>query len=89
MPALLTGSGRPGFYFRVLHEGDVGRWGRNRQGRRGEGAADGRRGQCASLFVQSPARSVGACTEDRRALIRLALVVRGAAADAGDRDERR
>ena len=24
MPALLTGSGRPGFYFRVLHEGDVG-----------------------------------------------------------------
>src|SRR4051812_2420570 len=24
MPALLTGDGRPGFYFRVLHEGDVG-----------------------------------------------------------------
>jgi ferredoxin-NADP reductase/MOSC domain-containing protein YiiM len=24
MPALLTGSGRPGFYFRVLQEGDVG-----------------------------------------------------------------
>ena len=24
MPALLTGSGRPGFYFRVLHEGEVG-----------------------------------------------------------------
>jgi ferredoxin-NADP reductase/MOSC domain-containing protein YiiM/ferredoxin len=24
MPALLTGSGRPGFYFRVLNEGDVG-----------------------------------------------------------------
>jgi ferredoxin-NADP reductase/MOSC domain-containing protein YiiM len=24
MPALLTSSGRPGFYFRVLHEGDVG-----------------------------------------------------------------
>src|SRR3954447_3221025 len=24
MPALLTGSGRPGFYFRVLEEGDVG-----------------------------------------------------------------
>jgi ferredoxin-NADP reductase/MOSC domain-containing protein YiiM len=24
MAALLTGSGRPGFYFRVLHEGDVG-----------------------------------------------------------------
>ncbi len=24
MPALLTGSGRPGFYFRVLREGDVG-----------------------------------------------------------------
>jgi ferredoxin-NADP reductase/MOSC domain-containing protein YiiM len=24
MPALLTGGGRPGFYFRVLHEGDVG-----------------------------------------------------------------
>ncbi len=23
MPALLTGSGRPGFYFRVLHEGEV------------------------------------------------------------------
>ena len=24
MPALLTGGGRPGFYFRVLQEGDVG-----------------------------------------------------------------
>jgi MOSC domain-containing protein YiiM len=24
MAALLTGSGRPGFYFRVLEEGDVG-----------------------------------------------------------------
>ena len=24
MPALLTSSGRPGFYFRVLQEGDVG-----------------------------------------------------------------
>ena len=24
MPALLTSSGRPGFYMRVLHDGDVG-----------------------------------------------------------------
>ena len=24
MPALLTSSGRPGFYFRVLQEGEVG-----------------------------------------------------------------
>ena len=63
MPALLTGSGRPGFYFRVLHEGEVGRGDEIVKVGEANERHDGRRGQCASLFTQSPARSVGACTD--------------------------
>jgi MOSC domain-containing protein YiiM len=74
MPALLTSSGRPGFYFRVLQEGEVGA-GRNRKGGRSEGANDGRRDQRASLFAQSSARPLGARPADRGAFARMALVV--------------
>jgi hypothetical protein len=41
MAALLTSSGRPGFYFRMLEKGDVG----VDEGRGGQGANVGRRGQ--------------------------------------------
>ena len=43
MPALLTSSGRPGFYYRVLQEGEVGAGDENREGGRDEGANDRRR----------------------------------------------
>ena len=39
MAALVVSHHRPGFYFRVLEEGEVGRRGRNRQSCRGAGAA--------------------------------------------------
>ena len=81
MPALLTSSGRPGFYFRVLEEGEVGAGRRDREGGRGEGADDRRGDQRAALFARSSARSAGARLADRGALARLALVVRGAAAE--------
>ena len=56
MPALLTSSGRPGFYFRVLERGRRRRRRRHREGRRGEGADDRRGDQRAALFAPSSAR---------------------------------
>ena len=56
MPALLTSSGRPGFYFRVLAGRRGGRRRRNREGGRGGGANDGRGDQRAPLFAESSAR---------------------------------
>ena len=75
MPALLTSSGRPGFYFRVLQQGEVGA---------GDeivkvGEANVRMTvaeiERASLFAQSCARSIGARLTDRGAFTGMALVV--------------
>ena len=79
MPALLTSSGRPGFYFRVLQEGEVGAGDEIRQGGRGQGANGDRGGQCAPLFAQPPAQSVGTRVADRSAFDRMARVVRSVA----------
>ena len=84
MPALLTSSGRPGFYFRVLRGRRGGRRRRDRQGGRGARADDRRGGQRAALLARASARSAGARAADRGALARLALVVRGAAPRAED-----
>ena len=54
---------------------------RNREGGRGEGANDRRRDQRAPLFARSCARSTGARVADRGAFARMALVVRGVAAE--------
>ena len=89
MPALLTSSGRPGFYFRVLQEGEVGAGDEIVKVGRGEGADDRRRDQRAPLFARSSARSTGARLADRRAVARMARVVRGVAAEPDDcRSER-
>ena len=61
-----------------------GRRRRDREGGRGEGADDRRRDQRAPLFAQSSARSTGARIADRRAVTRMALVVRGVAAEPDD-----
>ena len=84
MPALLTSSGRPGFYFRVLRGRRGGRRRRNREGGRGEGADDRRGDQRAPLFARSSARAAGARVADRRAVARMALVVRGVAPEPHD-----
>ena len=77
MPALLTSSGRPGFYLRVLQPGDVGAGDDDREGGRGHRADDRRRNQRAALLVRSSARSTGARLADRRAFARMARLVRG------------
>ena len=81
MPALLTSSGRPG----VLLARAAGRrsWlrRRNRKGGRSEGANDRRRDQRAPLFARSCPRSAGARLADRGAFARMALIVRGDAAE--------
>src|SRR5262249_49338288 len=73
---------------RVLLPRPAGRRGgrerRNREGGRGEGANDRRRGQRAPLFAQSCARATGARLADRGAFARMALVVRGITAEPND-----
>ena len=64
MPALLTSSGRPGFYFRVLQEGEVGAGDEIVKVGEANGADDRRRDQRAALFAASPARSAGARRAD-------------------------
>ena len=75
MPALLTSSGRPGFYFRVLEEGEVGAGDEIVKVEEDQGADVGRRGQRAALFASASARSIGTRIADRGALARLAVVV--------------
>ncbi len=74
MPALLTSSGRPGFYFRVLKEGEVGAGDEIVKVEEGEGADVGRRGQRPALFASPSARSSGTGLADCSALARLAVV---------------
>ena len=81
MPALLTSSGRPGFYLRVLRGRRGGRRRRDREGGRGEGADDRRGDQRAPLFARSSARATRARVADRGAFARVARVVRGVAAE--------
>ena len=83
MAALLTSSGRPGFYFRVLEEGEVGAGDPIVPVARGAGADDRRRGQCAAVLLASPARPARAGAADPGALPGLAVVLRGAAAKPG------
>ena len=66
MPALLTSSGRPGFYCRVLQPGDVGAGDDIVKVGEVERADDRRRDQRAALFAQSSARSTGARADGSR-----------------------
>ena len=85
MPALLTSSGRPGFYFRVLQEGDVG------AGDEIVKVAEAKERMTVAeinALLYSPdhrARSAGACIADRSAVARMARLVRGVAAEPDDR----
>ena len=81
MPALLTSSGRPGFYFRVLQEGEVGGGDEIVKAGEAEGANDRSGDQCAPLFAQSSARSAGAGVANRGSFARMACVVRSSAAE--------
>ena len=89
MPALLTSSGRPGFYLRVLQEGEVGAGDEIVKVGEANGADDRRRDQRAPLLARSSARSTRARIADRGAFARMALVVRGAAGECGDRRRKR
>ena len=92
MPALLTSSGRPGFYFRVLREGEVGAGDEIVKVGEANGANDRGGGQCAALFAQPSTRSTGARVADRSAFARMALVLRGVTAEpidgSGERQRR-
>ena len=81
MPALLTSSGRPGFYFRVLQPGEVGAG--DEIVKVGEATERMTVAEINALLYspQSSARSTGARVADRRAVTRMALVVRGVAAE--------
>jgi MOSC domain-containing protein YiiM len=85
MPALLTSSGRPGFYFRVLQEGEVGAGDEIRK----VGEAKERMTVAeVNALLYSPnhrARSIGARVADRGAFARMALVVRGVTAEPHER----
>ncbi len=84
MPALLTSSGRPGFYFRVLQEGEVGAG--DEIVKVGE-AKERMTVAEINALLYSPnhrARSTGARIADRGAFARMALVVRGVAAEPND-----
>src|ERR1700747_227776 len=81
MPALLTSSGRPGFYFRVLQEGAVGAGDEIGKVGEGEGGNERRREHSAPLLARSCARSTGTRIADRGAFARMALVVRGFTAE--------
>ena len=91
MPALLTSSGRPGFYFRVLGEGEVAAGDEIVKVGEADGANDRCRDQRASLLAPSSARSAGARCATRSALARMARLLRGAASERydGDRRQRR
>ena len=73
MAALLTSSGRPGFYFRVLQEGEVGAG--DEIVKVGEAKERITVAERASLFAQSSARSLGVRPADRGAFARMAGVI--------------
>ena len=85
MPALLTSSGRPGFYLRVLEEGEVGAGDEIVKVGRGGRANERRRRERAPLFAQSPARPARAGIAHRSAVARMARIVRGAASERNRR----
>ena len=91
MAALLTGHGRPGFYFRVLEEGVGQARRRHRQGRDRGWTDDGRVHQRAAVPGPSPRpRAASASAADPRAQPGLAgLVSRTARAAAQRRSRRR
>jgi hypothetical protein len=86
MPALLTGGGRPGFYFRVLHEA-TSVWDEIVKSKARRLTVER---PMRSPIRQSPARSVGACTEDRRPVAGSSLLRHcydaGAATSTGNAD---
>ena len=89
MPALLTGGGRPGFYFRVLQEGDV-----------GAGDEIVKIGEAKERLTVAEANALLYSSSHPRDRLERALRIdalssgwrssfRGTAATAGDRDEQR
>ena len=85
MAALLISHGRPGFYFRVLEEGEVGARRRNRKGQGGSRARDRRRDQCAVIFAGSPGERARTSIAYPGTEHRLASLVRGAARPGTER----
>jgi MOSC domain-containing protein YiiM len=85
MAALLISHGRPGFYFRVLEEGEVGARRRNRKGQGGSRAGDCRRDQCAVIFDGSSGERARTSVAHLGIERRLASLVRGAARPGTER----
>ena len=85
MPALLTASGRPGFYFRVLEEGEVGAG--DEIVKVGEATERMTVAEVNALLYSPdhPRRAPRARPADRGAVARVARVVRGPAAAPDDR----
>ena len=75
IPALLVSHRRPGFYFRVLEEGEVQAGDEIVKVASGAGADDGRRGRRAALPPRAPAAAAAPSAPHRRAQPRLAGVV--------------
>ena len=89
IPALLVSHRRPGFYFRVLEEGEVAGGGRDRQARLRPGADDGRRGRRAALPPRAPAPAAAPSAAHPGPQPRLAGVVPGAARGRAGQRQRR
>ena len=79
MAALLTSSGRPGFYFRVLEEGEVGAGDPILPVAGGPERMTVAEVECAAVLLASPPRAARACAADPGALAGLAVVLRGVA----------
>ena len=75
IPALLVSHHRPGFYFRVLEEGDVAGGRRDHQARLRPRADDGRRGRRAALPPRAHAPAAAPSAPDPRPQPRLAGLV--------------
>ena len=83
MAALLTSSGRPGFYFRVLEEGEVGADDPILPVAGGPERLTIAEVECPAVFLASSPGAARACPADPGALAGVAVVVRGVAAESG------
>ena len=85
MAALLTSHGRPGFYFRVLEEGEVGASDEIVRVKTGPERGDRHRDQCAVIFAGSPGERAGTSVAHPGIERRLANLVGGAARPGTER----
>ena len=84
MAALLVSHGRPGFYFRVLEEGEVEAGDEIVAGHARTGKHDRRRGECAFVQARSPSGPAGAGVAHSGVEHRLARLVQGAAGSGAE-----